>query len=491
MQWEILIIALLYVFGLSIVIGLYLRKKQVGQSGDSFLYGDKSLSPWMAGITIALAGIGSLHVVGMMESGGTMGLVALWFGVAAGIVKAINGAFLAPYYRKVGANTIPEIAGKLFDFKSRLVASFIGLIICFAILSLETQGGGVILAGITGIDVRIALFIFMLCAVSYMMISGMMQVTYLNLINVILTYIVIIISFIIVSFKLPLGWSGVEYSYVEKGLSEILKFWPSDTGMLLGFAIAVVIALIMSDSIDQGMMQYVLSAKDIKSARKANFISIGFNIPFAFFTIAFGLAAMSLPEFAVHGPKLAGISMLLAYLPWPIAGLLLASFLVIVLSTWSRFTMGISQIIINDFFLVLSSKPDKEKLVPMLSRVIVIIAGLAAIIPAFFLPNILLSALFAFSLATPLFITLVIGLFWKRNSNAAFWTMVITLIISFVWEYGKLQSILGFPGWFGTTYVSLVCSLILGIGLTFVLPGERGFFSRNSQLEKDLVDISI
>jgi len=83
--------------------------------------------------------------------------------------------------------------------------------------------------------------------------------------------------------------------------------------------------------------------------------------------------------------------------------------------------------------------------------------------------------LFVFSLGVPLLSMMIIGLFWKRNSTAAFCTMVISVIASFIWEYSALARMLGMPGWFGTTYLNLVIAIVFGVGLTAVLPGEKGF----------------
>ena len=70
----IFIIAIIYVLVISVGIGIYMAKRKLGQSATAII-ADKSLSPWVGGLTIALASMGSLHTVGMMESGGPRGLL--------------------------------------------------------------------------------------------------------------------------------------------------------------------------------------------------------------------------------------------------------------------------------------------------------------------------------------------------------------------------------------------------------------------------------
>ncbi|NLL58095.1 MAG: sodium:solute symporter family protein [Firmicutes bacterium] len=476
----IFIIAIIYVLVISVGIGIYMAKRKLGQSATSYYLADKSLGPWVGGLTIALASMGSLHTVGMMESGGTQGLVTFWMTVAGAGSAAVTAAFYAPYYRKLGFNTVPELFEKLFDSKSRFLSSILGIALAFAVVSLETQGGAIMLSAITGIDVRVALVVFMLCAGAYVMIAGNWQAAYTNVINMIVSYIVLIVAFIIVTMKLPGGWKGVDSFYLNQGLSDVLSFWPKDLGLLIGFGVALVVATCFCDAMDQGKIQYILGSRDVRGARTSNFIAVIFLSFVGFFTVSFGLAAMSIPEFAAHGPKMAGVTMLLSYLPTFVAGILLAAFLVIVLSTWVRFNMSISHILVNDFYMVYSRKPDaeKQKLVPVLSRVFIIIPALAALIPAFFMPHILLTGIFAFSLVAPLFVLMPIGLFWKRNSTAAFLTMVISTITLILWQYTSLPAILSMPAWLSPAFASLFISIIFGVVLTAILPGEKGLFAK-------------
>ncbi|NMB40816.1 MAG: hypothetical protein GX996_02645 [Firmicutes bacterium] len=480
LKLDVLIGSIVFVIVLSVISGILVLRRGRGVSGDSYLYGDKKIGPWYAGVTLGLSSIGALHCTGFMESGATLGIVTMWFAVGTGIMFAVVGGFFGPIYRKLGLNTIPQIFANIFDLKTRVMSSIIALVFCFSLLSLETQGGAIIITAITGIDLRVALFIFMICALVYMLISGMWQIAYVNIINAIVMYAAVIIAFIIVTLKLPAGWSGVDAFYIGQGLGNVLEFWPSDVNVLLGFAIAFGFAVTFTDSTDQGTIQYALTAADAKTASKAGFIAVLVNSPFAIFTVAFGLASFSIAEFSAFGPKMSGPAMLLSYLPTFLVVFVLGSFLLVVFSTFARCTMAISQIIINDVYLLLTKADDsqKQRTVPWLSRILIIVAGVGSVIPAYFLPHILLAGIFVFTLGIPLFIMMVSGLFWKRNSDAAFITMVVGIIVTFVWEYSGLATLLGTPGWFNSVYMTLFVSVILGVGLTALLPGKPGLLRK-------------
>ena len=480
-RWDVLIGTISFLVALSVIMGVVVLRKGRGRSGESYLHGDKKLGPWVAGVTYGLSSIGAFHITGIMESGATLGLISLWFALGSGVAFAVIGGFFARIYRGLNKNTVPAIFAHLFDQKTRIAASIIGIIIMFIFLSLEIQGGGIIIASITGLDLHPALFLFTACALLYVLISGMWQITYINIINSIVMYVFVIVAFILVTLKLPAGWSGVDSFYIGKGLESALQFWPSDVNLLIGFALAYLFAHVFTDSVNHLGLQYVLNAADAGTARKTAFIAVLINAPFAFFTVSFGLASRTLPEIAAIGPKMSGPAMLLSFLPPFVIVLLLGSFLFVVLSTWAACTMGISQIVINDFFLHFSNKTDaeKKKTTPWLSRVLIVVLALLALIPAYFLPHVILTGLFVFTFGIPLFVMMVTGLFWKRNSNVAFATMIAGAIGTFVWEYTSLSVLLSAPEWFSTPYFTLVISVILGLGLTAVLPGKPGLLVKN------------
>ena len=389
LRWDVLIGSIVFVVALSIISGILVLRRGRGRSGESYLYGDKKIGPWYAGVTLGLSSIGALHCTGFMESGATMGVATLWFAVGTGVMFAVVGGFFGPIYRMIGKNTVPEIFASVFDLKTRVVSSIIALLFCFSLLSLEVQGEAIIVTAITGVDLRIAVVLFMICALLYLLISGMWQIAYVNFICAIVMYVSVIITFIIVTIKLPAGWSGVDAFYVGQGLNHVLEFWPSDINLLLGFAIAFGLAVVFTDSTDQGTIQYALTASDAKTARKAGFIAVLTNSPYGIFTIAFGLASFTIPEFAAFGPKLSGPALLLSYLPTFLVVLVLGTFLLVVFSTFARCTMGISQIVVNDFYQLFSKSPEaaKQRAVPLLSRIIIVVAAVGSIIPAFFMPH--------------------------------------------------------------------------------------------------------
>ena len=104
-----LIIILLYM-GATVLIGLIASKKkeEKKQSNDDFLMAGKSLGPVVLAGTLFAANTGGASTTGIATNVFKYGLSASWYVIAGGI-GFILVSFIAPYFRRAQANTVPEI----------------------------------------------------------------------------------------------------------------------------------------------------------------------------------------------------------------------------------------------------------------------------------------------------------------------------------------------------------------------------------------------
>jgi len=472
-QWDLIIIAIIYMVGLTVGVGWYMRRKDRGKTTNSFLFADKSLTPLLGGASVAMCAVGALHTTGLMETGMTAGLVVgVWLAVMSAVSFALECCFFVPFFRKMNIVTVPGTMGALFKEKNKLLFSCTNILVMFLILAIETQGGGILISAMTGIDMWVSIVIFMILCVLYVMIAGMHQVATLNLVNAIIMYVVIVIAFIIVGGKLPNGWSGVEAFYVSTGEVIKLSMFPDSIGGWLALPIPLIIACIMMNPMDQGKMSYYLSAKDNRTSYKMGFIGAAFNAPFGMFPLVLGLAAGSIALYAGMGEKVGTLHLLIDNTPNLLVGLVLAAFLAIVISTWGRFTLGIAQIVTADFYIRFTKKHEQKKEL-RISRAAIIIAGLLALIPAFAMPSMIMEFLFICSLIAPTFFCLLLGLFWRRNSNAAFITVIVAIVSSCIWHYGNIGPAIGFPFWWVAMYTAVIVTIVLYVVLTLALPDSK------------------
>ena len=154
MNAGILIAVLIYEVAIILGIGLWLAKRSTShasQDGDFALAGRNLPVPVVA-ITLALTVLGTAHILGIFELAWTLGAVAIWFSIAHVILLVMVCLSTGLWVRRLGLTTLPEILELLYGRGTRLLVSCTMAGVVFGILTLETQGIGIIIASMTGLE---------------------------------------------------------------------------------------------------------------------------------------------------------------------------------------------------------------------------------------------------------------------------------------------------------------------------------------------------
>lgn len=88
--------------------------------------------------------------------------------------------------------------------------SSVNAAIIIGMCCLEVETIAVTLSSLTGWTYTVSAIIGGVFAVLYLLLAGMKQIAWLNVINAIIMYVGLIAVFICLSFELPGGWDAVE-----------------------------------------------------------------------------------------------------------------------------------------------------------------------------------------------------------------------------------------------------------------------------------------
>lgn len=167
-----------------------------------------------------------------------------------------------------------------------------------------------------------------------------------------------------------------------------------------------------------------------------------------------------------------GTQVIIQMMPGWVVCLLLAAFLGAILSTFAITTMALGSIFLNNIY-ILKHRDASEKQKTMVVRIMIVITGVVAMAIASKLPNIINSANWSFAWITPLFFTLVFGLFWKQSRIGAATTMGASWIIILLYTFTPLPSVLGIT--LPLIYIVLIVCIVVGVISYAVTKGERGY----------------
>jgi SSS family solute:Na+ symporter len=464
MNTGILIAVLFYEIAIILGVGLWIAKREASQpahEGDFALAGRHLPVPVIA-ITLALTVLGTAHILGIFEIAWFLGASAVWFSIAHVVLLVLVCLSTGLWVRRLGLTTVPEILELLYGNGTRLVVSCTMAGVIFGILTIETQGIGIIISSMTGWSIRNGAIVGAILGIFYVVLAGMKEVGWLNLVNAIVMYAGLILATIFLAFKLPGGdYSSVAEFYTSAGDDHMLSIYGTRQ-IFFTFALGTTVAVVFSQGINQMLMQPCMSAESEKTVRKALWIAAPLNGLFGVFAVVIGLTAKTVPEFAALGPKVAATTMLVNYLPPWLAALLLASFLAAILSTFAMTSLAPATMFTVDIYKNLYRRDATEAEMARVMRITIVTLAVIAMTVATFLPPILAAMNWLFSWLVPIFWVVMFGLFWKRSSAAAVSTLVAAWIANSAWSFTSLPLILNMEE-IPNAYVTLAVTLVVGV----------------------------
>lgn len=477
MNWGVLIGVLVYEIIVIFGVGFYIAKKRDKNQEGGFALAGRNMGVAVLATTMALTVLGAAHILGVFEMSYGMGAIAIWFSLAHVILIIVACFGTGLWVRRLGVTTVPEALEGMYGKKIALAIGCVMAGVIWGILTLETQGVGIVLATMTGWSIVEGAIVGGILGIFYVVLAGMEEVGVVNVINATVMYIGLIVATFFVATRLPGGNFDTVRDFFEADQAQAFMtniFGTPD--LFITFAVAQIIAVVFCQGISQMLMQACMAAKNEKTIRRAVWIAAPVNGMFGVFAVTLGLTARSIPEYAALGPKMAATTMLVDLLPGWVAVLLLAALLAAILSTFAMTSLTPATIFAMDIYKGLFKQDASEKEIARVIRIMVVILGGIAIGVSAYLPPILGAINWVFAWMVPVFWLFVAGLFWKRHRGVAAATLVITWVINMIWSFTDVAASIG--GLFGSLpngYITLISTgVVLVIG-NLVVKGEPAY----------------
>lgn len=477
MNWGILAFVIIYEVVTIIGVGMIIARKNKAAGDGSFALAGKGLPTAQVGVTLALTMLGSAHIWGTCENSAAMGSIAVWFGIGCTVMMIVITQITGPWVRKIGTNTVPDLFGKLFGKNVRTLTACVMAALVFGCLCLETQCVAVTFVACTGWSYQVGAIVGGVFGILYVLMAGMKEVSWLNMINAVFMYFSLIVALIAMFIYLPgNGWADVSANLEAMGNGWMLDIF-GNKDLIIGFAIPTIFTTSMFQGVSQMGLQTCIAAKDVKSVKKSIWLAGPVNGWFCIIPTLLGMAALALGYLSVAGNAMFMTPvMMLDLLPKWVVALICASFLGALLSTFAMTSLCPATIFAYDLYGGLYKPNATEKEKTRIMRIVIVIVGVLAIALSNFQPSVVTTINWIFTWACPMFVMLVIGLCWKRNTKAVWVTYFVSWIANIVWITFDLQGKMGMPN-FHQVYLCTIISVVLGLVLTAVLPGSKpGYF---------------
>lgn len=412
------------VFGalLVILIGIGLLTSRKQSATSDFWVGGRSFGPLVLGIGITASimhGGTLLSGVGLMSLMGPNVLNNLSFVLGFFVILV----YLARKLRKFGGYTIPDILASRFESNTvRLVSSAIVFVTAIVTLIAQTKTMGIIVGQILGIPMELAIVIGGLIFVTYTLMGGMKGVIWTNIAQFGFMMVGVIVLAVSI-FKNLGGMTSVmqQADAIAPGFTSLTGFYQPMAFISWHF----VWFIAYFTRVEMVSKMYI--AKDEKTAKWSLPIALTGILIFINFAVYFSGAARVL---VIGNVDLASsdqaLTTLFSMLLNPtMASIALAGLAAAAMSTTDSLLLMSGACIAHDFlrkgFHEQKGIVKDEQYYMRVSRLVIGLVGVVAIVGAMFTPGlVLIITSYAVALTGAAFACpLVLGMSWKRTSTSA------------------------------------------------------------------------
>lgn len=462
---------MVYAGALAIVIlllcGVTIYKTIGVKNKADFLVAGRSLSWPVLVFTLLSSWIGAGSLLAGAENAYRNGFVALWQPLG-GWVGLLLIALIAGRARRFAQFTIPDLLETRYNATARVLGSIAIVISCTIITSYQFIGGGDILHLIfpevprtTGLYVIAAFVIFFTAA------AGMASIAYLDLVIGSLVTATVLVA-VPVLLKRSGGWGAV-YSALPPTHFQVLGNY-SLSGAV-GLALPTMLLLIGN----QGMYQKFFSAKSESDARKS---VIGWIFGTVLLeTLLIALAVIASSTLRTDRPREIIPLTAKEALPHLLGAILLGGVFAKVISTANNYLFSPATNLIHDVYERFLNRHASEKRTLIVSRLIVVLLGLFAVLQATQFESILKASLYAYTVYGAAVTPAVMAVFfWPRaNTAGAISSIILGTVVTVGWElsqqYGP-ESLKTSIGSIDAIYPALAAS-VLSLVIVSLLSSRR------------------
>jgi SSS family solute:Na+ symporter len=443
---DVLVICLY--FALVLGIGLYL-KRRVRASKDFFFAG-KGVGAWVAGMSFVAANLGTLELLGWSASAYQYGMLAAhWYWIGAVPAMLFLGIVMIPFYYVSKAHSVPGYLKLRYGEEASLLSALSFAVMTVLMSGINMFSMAVVMKVILGWNINFSILVSTATVGVYVALGGLLSA----IVNEVVQFVLIwagTISIPILGLIETGGWSGMLARIAERApAQDYTHMWRNMgsaadnpmgvhwTGIVFGLGLIGAFGYWTTDFL---VVQRVMAARDLRSAKIATTIGAAFKMLLPAIVILPGLLGLAVLPMKLTGETEAlatgGHSfnevmplMMARYLGPGFLGIGVTALIAGFMSGMAGNISAFATVWTYDIYRPVFNRVADDGKCLSIGRWCTVI-GLGASIAAAYLVMQFASimdyvqALLGFFII-PLFATVILGMFWKRATPAGgFWGLL-------------------------------------------------------------------
>jgi solute:Na+ symporter, SSS family len=434
-------VIIVFYFGLVLAIGFYLKGRS--NTGEDFFMAGREMTAWIAGLSFLSANLGALELLGWAASSYQYGILAAhWYWIGAIPAMLFLALVMMPFYYISKTHSVPGYLKLRFGESSRALSAISFAFMTVLMSGINMYSMALVMRLILGWNINVSIWVSALTVAVYVTLGGLRSAIF----NEVLQFILIWAGALLIPILGLIEVGGfrqlrdrvaqnasVEYTHMWSTLGSFTDnpmgiHW---TGIVFGLGFVISFGYWTTDFL---VVQRVLAAKDLRSAKMAPVIGAAFKMFVPLIVILPGLLGIALLPMKLLPESQAIASgghsynevlplMLARYCGPGLLGLGITALIAGFMSGMAGNVSAFSTVWTYDIYKAVFKKDASDGHYVSMGRWSTVIGVLVSIGTAYLVMSIMdyVQALFSFFIA-PLFGTVVLGMLWKRATAAGgFW----------------------------------------------------------------------
>ena len=457
------LVIIIFYFALVLAIGFYLKER--ANTGEDFFMAGREMTAWVAGLSFLSANLGALELMGWAGAAYQYGILAAhWYWIGAIPAMLVLALVMMPFYYISKTHSVPGYLQLRYGEPSRALCSISFAFMTVLMSGINMYSMALVLKIVLGWNINFSIWISSLTVAIYVALGGLRSAIFNEVLQFVLIWAGALLIPILGLIEAG-GWSGLRARITANASAEYTHLWStlghfSDnpmgihwTGIVFGLGAIISMGYWTTDFL---VVQRVLSARDLRSAKMAPIIGAGFKMLVPFIVILPGLLGLALLPVKLVGETQAVATgghsynevlplMLARYCGPGLLGLGITALIAGFMSGMAGNVSAFTTVWTYDIYRALIRKNASDQHYVRMGRWCTVVGVIISVGTAYLVMNFksimdYVQALFSFFIA-PLFATVLLGMLWKRASPAGgFWGLLAGTCSSIgMWAWVKVD----------------------------------------------------
>src|SRR2546429_1023263 len=303
---------IVFYFALVLTIGFYLQRR--AKTGEDFFVAGREMTAGIAGLSFLSANLGALELMGWAASAYQYGILAThWYWIGAIPAMLFLGIVMMPFYYISKTHSVPGYLRLRFGESSRTLAAISFAFMTVLMSGINMYSMALVMKVVLGWNINFSIWVSSLTVAVYVALGGLRSAIFNEVLQFILIWAGALLIPILGLVEAG-GWSNLKLQIAQNASPQYTHLWSTLgsfdnnpmgihwTGIVFGLGFIISFGYWTTDFL---VVQRVLAAKDLRSAKLAPIIGAAFKMLVPFIVILPGLLGLAVLPMKLTGETMA------------------------------------------------------------------------------------------------------------------------------------------------------------------------------------------